>query len=254
MPSIATLKLIGGILGAAVLVALLAFAFFTVKGWRDDAAKLPGVIAQRDAAQASYAALDKQMTGTLTDIGKRIAEIQQHYQGADAQLTGALASIDAFVANFKKDIDHAFPVPDGCFEPQPLRDRLLHLFDHPVAAQPGADGGAGGGGQAAGQARAASPHVAVPVGRQGRDDQRRVVVPAAARRVAVDADRAVAGPGHDAGRSVAAGSEPALRVAGLGLWPAARASVAGVARRVTAGLRLIGAALFETAWDDKGDA
>ncbi len=251
-PQLTLAKLIACAVAAAALIALVLFCVFTVKGWRDDAAKLPVVQAQLDQSQAAYAALDKGMTGKLTDILTKLRAIDQRYQGEDAQITGAMASIDAFITTFKRDTDNAFPVSDACRERDALRQRLLHLLDRPDGTEFGLAGGSVGGGSAAGPSDPARTSVAVPGGERGVADPGQVgapgvVVPAPAGGAGIDAERAAAGPGGDAERRAVEGSGPAVPASGLGFWERLRA-------RVRAAVKLMATAMVETAQDDKGNA
>lgn len=249
-PQLTVAKLIAYAVAIAALLALLVFAWLTVKGWRDDSLALPLVTQQRDDARAAYANLDGHMTRRLDDFAGKLDANGKRFANADAAITGGQSTIDGEVAAFLRRFPHA---PDGpaCVEPQSLRDGLLSLF--PVyfpAAQPGlAGGGSQGGGQAGSSAAAGAP-AAMP-GRQRSDNREgEMGMPTDTGRDA----GIVAGPlgaaSGDPDRRSAQGNEPALPAESVGL---ARRWYDRAADSVLAAMRFVGNAVVQTAQDDRRD-
>ena len=251
-PQLTLARLIAYAVAAAALIALVLFCFFTVKGWRDDAAKLPMVQAQLKQALADYADLDKSLTGKMGNIAAGIIAERARRDGVGNQLDASQASITAQINDFLKRYSNARSHDPLCNEPQSLRDGLLYTWPLYVPAQPSAAGGDGQGGQPAGTPVAPGAAAAVPGRQRSEIGGADVGVPAAARSGgSLHGGRSVVAAG-EAGSGAADGNQPAVPAEGVGL--AQPGWFARVGARVSTALKVIGALLVQTAQDDKGNA
>lgn len=131
-------KLIGGGIAALVVIGLLTWAGFTVKGWHDDSLALPAVESARDQAIAKYQALDADMAGTLRGLSAKFDALQKRNELLAAQLAGSGKAIAAAIDKFKKDTAHVQTCPaPGSADDRAIRDGLRGLFPKNPAGQIG---------------------------------------------------------------------------------------------------------------------
>ena len=137
--------------GIAVLalVAGLWWCVSTVIGWKDDAAKLPGVTAQLNTANQKYNDLTAHVTDKFDDVAKRLGKLQDDLTKFELTVSGNRNAIDASVRNAKGRLSHA-PAP-ALGSPDDRNDRnvLRQLLDPTVLGPAGDAGGGGAAGQGA---------------------------------------------------------------------------------------------------------
>lgn len=129
--------------GTALLAGGIAWGYFTVKGWHDDALKLPQVISERDQSRDDYKKLDSTMTGKFDKIGDRLDKIDADRNKADTAITTGQNSIAGQVAAFNRKFPN--DKANACPIPQPVRDGLRKLFpaDAPAVPEVAGSGGQG---------------------------------------------------------------------------------------------------------------
>jgi hypothetical protein len=133
-------------IGVLLVMGLIAWGFFTVKGWHDDSLALPAVKAQLAQKTGAYDALVGRMTATLDVIPARLDALDAWRADIDRQLTANRVGIKGAVDQLLKRYPHAFQNDPACPEPSAVRGGMLQLFPlyRPDAGSPGARSSEGG--------------------------------------------------------------------------------------------------------------
>lgn len=249
-PQITIAKLIAYAVAAAAALALLVFAYLTIKGWRDDSLALPVVTQQRDDAVAAYNKLDSDMTGRLDGIAGKIGAIDVQRQGVDQQLASNQSAIGSDIAGFIRRFANAVPTDPACAEPQPVRDGMLALFPLYVPAQRGIVGSGGAGGRQAEPPDTADQPAAVPGQQRAESHQGDLGMSATAGSETGVGVSAAPGTSSEADRGAAGGDGSALPVESVGL---ARRWYDRASAAVVAAMKFVGHAAEQTAQDDRRD-
>ena len=250
IPGVSTAKLMG--YGAAALAAavLVGFAWFTVKGWRDDAARLPVVQGQLDQSKADNRALTKQVTTEFSWIAGKIGENEKRALGVTGQVAANQASIASDINTFLKRFNNA-PSNPACDVPQSVRDGLLQLFALyvPTGSAASVGGTSGDGqGQPSGTATGAP---AVPGRQQSDNHQGKMGMSTPAGSPASNPNRELDGDRRAPDRSASSGNGSAGPAERLG---APRRGWLGRAfDTLTKAVSLAGATAVQTAQDDRRD-
>ncbi|MEI9885933.1 MAG: hypothetical protein WDN08_05415 [Rhizomicrobium sp.] len=123
------------------------WAVATVIGWKDDAAKLPGIIKERDDAKAAKAELEDRVTKKFDAVTERLSAIEKASKGVTVAIAANQIAVDAAVRNFTRKTANATNLSPGSADTGVVLDGLLDLF----GAAGAATGGAPAGGSAAGR-------------------------------------------------------------------------------------------------------
>lgn len=114
------------IAGAAVALTLL-WGAWTVKGWRDDALRLPAVEKQRDDAYAEI----KSGAARIDAVGAKLDKLLQEYARTDARVSTFDAKLNASTNSFKRMLADAIrPLPQ-CDYSAVVRGVLEHALERP---------------------------------------------------------------------------------------------------------------------------